>query len=214
MSGGFFFFLCILHHFRVVCACVSKLYNGAERDGERKGESGEKGQQRKYREKKKESATTGINYRRDGPTQNPLWVVKSRVGKERRGREKIGAVDHRGTVRIFSTQTQRCSPQSLCFTCHQVFILYVRIGLLLEHTLYDVKLFAYQYMSWVCTLKHTYRHFLLKYDTHLSARRGSWGSGVKGRAGRSGTREQLWPPAGLRSAGSTPTSSAHRHDKT
>lgn len=82
MSGGFFFFLCVLHHFSVVCACVSKLYNGAERDGERKGESG-KGQQRKYREQRKESATTGINYRRDVPTRNPLWVVKSRVGKER-----------------------------------------------------------------------------------------------------------------------------------
>lgn len=54
---------------------------------------------------KRERATAGINYRR-APTDPKPTVDEEPCGKRAARKKKRGAVDHRGRVTIFSSQTQ------------------------------------------------------------------------------------------------------------
>lgn len=123
MSGGFFFFFLCLTHTLALCVCMCVLigewsggkegwYEERERDAE------EREIKRKVRRKGKGNHWDQLQTCSYRP-KNPLWM-RNHVGKERRGRGKSGAMDHRGIVRTFSSQNQTDTGSLPGFICHPI----------------------------------------------------------------------------------------------
>lgn len=119
-------------------------------------------------------------------------------------KNKSGAADHRGIVRTFSSQNQTetgCLP-------------YVPASLVIQFNAPSVIVCVVISNSHVWLNSKEKINNTFSICAHLSAQRGSWGPGAKGKVKLSGHREQLWPRVELRSAGNTLMSSGHKHDKT
>lgn len=119
-------------------------------------------------------------------------------------KKKSGAADHRGIVRTFSSQNQTetgCLPNVPALLVIQFNAPSVIVCVFISNS-----------KVWLNSTEKINNTFSIR--AHLSARRGCWGPGAKGKVKLSGHQEQLWPLVELQPAGNTLMSSGHKHDKT